>query len=316
MENSESPSTSDPGAWLKKLSLGEPQGLDPYTIYPVCLTDAAGPDPGLLLTHQAIEAQVLEILEKGEAEVQELEALNKGESPVVILEGETLVGCKQNRVVARSVILGKGKKIPIPVGCMEQGRWSSASGRFGSGAMRVSPSVRSSTSAEIRAAKKQRVARPTVDQTRLWEDVESTLAESSVASGTSDYHALIEERGEEARERSRTFERQPGQVGVLVMAGGTFLGLELAGHPSTWDELADRTLPAFLMDGGWAPEKTRARKARRRSASAWLSRIQNARITLTPGLGQGEEIDVEDGGLAGSGLWHDDQMVHLAVFAE
>ena len=129
MNESES-STSAPVAWLEKLSLGEPQELAPYTIYPLCLRvgEAAPPDPGLLLTHQAIEAQLLEILEKGEGEVQELEALNKGEAPVVVLEGDTLVGCKQNRVVARSVILAKGRKIPIPVGCMEQGRWARKSG--------------------------------------------------------------------------------------------------------------------------------------------------------------------------------------------
>jgi hypothetical protein len=141
-------STSNPASWLKSLNLGEPQQLEAYTIYPLCVAEA-GPEPDLLLTHQAIGAQVLEILEKGEGEVQELEALNKGEKPVVILEGDTLIGCKQNRVVARSVILGRGAKVPIPVGCMEQGRWSWKSGRFESGKMRISPSVRKTSTREI-----------------------------------------------------------------------------------------------------------------------------------------------------------------------
>ena len=313
MENNDSSSTSAPLAWLKKLSLGEPQQLDPYTIYPVCVGEA-GPDPSLLLTHQAIGAQVLEILEKGEGEVQELEAFNRGDAPVVILEGDTLVGCKQNRVVARSVILGRGGKVAIPVGCMEQGRWAWKSGRFDSGKMRISPSVRKASTREILEAKKGRRARASLDQSRLWSDVQCCLDEEAVVSESSDYHAVVDERGEEARERSRTLQRHPGQVGVLVMAGGTFLGLELAGHPSTWDELAERTLPAILMDRGWAAEGQDADPGP--EASAWLSRIQNAQITLTPGLAQGKEVDVEDGDIAGSGLWHDDQMVHLAVFAE
>jgi hypothetical protein len=315
METSDSSSTLDPVAWLKKLSLGEPQQLEPYTIYPLCVGDA-GPDPNLLLTHQAIGAQVLEILEKGEGEVQELEALNKGKQPVVILEGDTLVGCKQNRVVARSVILGCGTKVPIPVGCMEQGRWAWKSGRFDSGSMRISPSVRSASTREVLEAKKRRAPRTSVDQSRLWNDVQCCLVEDSVASESSDYHALIEERGEEARKRSRVLARQPGQVGVLVMAGATLLGLELAGHPDTWDELADRTLPALLMDRSWAPDEARTKKGRRPKASTWLRRIQKAQIALTPGLGQGQEIDVDEGGLHGSGLWHDDRMVHLAVFAQ
>jgi len=315
MENHKTSSAPAPLVWLRNLGLGRAQAIEPYTIYPVCLGEPPDPGPGLLLAHQAIGAELLEILEKGEGEVQELLALNKGKAPVVILEGETLVGCKQNRVVARSVILGKGKKVPIPVGCMEQGRWSWRSERFGTGAMRMSPSVRRSTSEEVRAAKRQHAPRATVDQSRLWDDVGTTLDEAAVASGTSDYHAFIEERGDTARQRSRPLKRQPGQVGVLVMAGDTFLGLELVGHPDTWDELADRTLPAFLLDTAWTEEKPRAQKTRRKDALAWLERIQKAHPTLTPGLGLGKEIDIEDGGLAGSGLWHKNQVVHLAVFA-
>jgi hypothetical protein len=315
MENHKTSSAPDPEVWLKNLGLGKAETVEPYTIYPVCLGEPPDPGPGLLLAHQAIEAELLEILEKGEGEVQELLALNKGKTPVVILEGETLVGCKQNRVVARSVIVGKGKKTAIPVGCMEQGRWSWRSERFGTGAMRMSPSVRRATSEEVRVAKRQRAPRATVDQSRLWEDVGTTLDEAAVASGTSDYHAFIEERSDKARKRSRALKRQPGQVGVLVMAGPEFLGLELTGHPETWDQLADRTLPAFLMDTAWTERKPKARKTRRKEALACLERIQNAQPTLTPGLGLGKEIDFEDGGLAGSGLWHKNGVVHLAVFA-
>jgi hypothetical protein len=214
------PAVADPARWLQKLSLGEAQELEPYTIYPLCVEDVEAADPGLLLTHQAIEAQILEILEKGEGEVQELEALNRGNQPVVVLEGDTLVGCKQNRVVARSVILGKGQKTPIPVGCMEQGRWAWKSGHFGSGSMRVTPSVRRASIREVRDSKKGRTQSARLDQRRLWQDVACCLEVQEVSSGTSDFHAVIEERGEESRRRSRTLKKQAGQVGVLVMASG------------------------------------------------------------------------------------------------
>jgi hypothetical protein len=307
--------TSDPVAWLQKLSLGTPQELEPYTIYPLCAEEAAPAEPGLLLTHQAMEAQLLEVLEKGDGEVQELEALNKGDLPVVILEGDTLVGCKQNRVVARSVILGKGKRTPIPVGCMEQGRWAWKSGRFGSGTMRIKPSVRSASTREVLEAKKRRARKASLDQRRLWRDVACCLEVSEVSSATSDYQAYVQECGDGARERARVLERQPGQVGVLVMAGGTFLGLELVGHPGTWDELAVRTLPALLMDRDWAPTGSAAPEAEPADAAGWLGRILNSSVALNPGLGQGQEINVEDDAFTGSGLWHEQQVVHLAVFA-
>jgi hypothetical protein len=54
----------------------------------------------------------------------------------------------------------------------------------------------------------------------------------------------------------------------------------------------------------------------RREASDWLSRLQKARLSVGPGLGLGQEVDVEEDGLGGSGLWHEGRMVHMAVFAQ
>ena len=304
-----------PETWLGRLRLGEAQAAEPYSVYPVCLEEA-GPAPQLLLTHQAIEARVLEILEEGEGNVQALTARNTGKQPVVILEGDTLVGCKQNRVVARSVILAPGADVTIPVGCMEQGRWSWKTGRFGAGTLRMSPTMRGATTKEILAAKKRRHLDASLDQGRLWEDVDAHLAAADVASPTSDFHSAVEEKGREAGERAaRVLQRQPGQVGVLIMADGHFLGLEVAGHPATWDELADRTLPAFLMDPRWVDQALADRRGPGRSAAEWLSLLQATPLTPAAGLGAGQEVDLEVPGLGGSGLWHDDRIVHMAVFA-
>ena len=308
------PPPSDPAVWLAGLRLGEAQDLAPYQIHPLCLEEA-GPAPQMLLTHQAIEAQVLEIIEEGEGDVQALTARNNGGQPVVVLEGDTLVGCKQNRVVARSVILGKGASVTIPVGCMERGRWAWKTGQFGSGTMRMSPTMRSGTTREILEAKKRRHQHASLNQSRLWDDVDAHMSAERVASPSADFHALIDEKGRDARERAAAFQRQPGQVGVLVMAGGTFLGLELAGHPATWDELAGRTLPAFLLDRRWAAERGKGASERPLRASDWLTRLQQTPLNTTPGLGLGREVDVELDGLGGSGLWHEEQMVHMAVFA-
>ena len=45
-------------------------------------------------------------------------------SAVLLYDGEELVGAKQNRILNVSVLVGAGAKLPIPVSCVEQGRWS------------------------------------------------------------------------------------------------------------------------------------------------------------------------------------------------
>ena len=58
---------------------------------------------------------------------------NQGDSRVLFLEGEELRGAKQNRVLNTSVLVAAHSKTPIPVSCVEQGRWRYRSRQFDSG---------------------------------------------------------------------------------------------------------------------------------------------------------------------------------------
>ena len=62
--------------------------------------------------------------------VPELFVENPTDSAVLLYDGEELVGAKQNRILNVSVLVGAGAKLPIPVSCVEQGRWSRRSDEF------------------------------------------------------------------------------------------------------------------------------------------------------------------------------------------
>jgi ARG and Rhodanese-Phosphatase-superfamily-associated Protein domain len=55
--------------------------------------------------------------------VPELTVLNGLDADVLILDGEELVGAKQNRIVNTTLIIGRMREVVIPVSCVEQGRW-------------------------------------------------------------------------------------------------------------------------------------------------------------------------------------------------
>jgi len=55
-----------------------------------------------------------------------------GLQPLVVLAGETIVGGKQNRIINVSLWLTAQKTTPIPVSCLEHGRWN-AGHRFAAG---------------------------------------------------------------------------------------------------------------------------------------------------------------------------------------
>jgi hypothetical protein len=62
--------------------------------------------------------------------VPELKLINDADRPVLLLDGEELVGAKQNRILNVTVLAGAHSTIVIPVSCVEAGRWHHLSAEF------------------------------------------------------------------------------------------------------------------------------------------------------------------------------------------
>ena len=102
-------------------SLGVAQHHHHLTVFPI-LAETEGNLPYLLMA-DAMATGVLTIKEVGQGQVPLLEAKNRALDPILILDGEQLVGAKQNRMTNRSIILPPESVTKIPVSCMEHGRW-------------------------------------------------------------------------------------------------------------------------------------------------------------------------------------------------
>jgi hypothetical protein len=295
--------------WLGRLRLGEPLRAGGLDVVPILREDDGGA-PSVLLARQAVASGLLEILEENGGVVQELLARNRGELPVAILEGETLVGCKQNRVVAHSVVVAAGAKLRIPVGCMEHGRWHHETERFAIGDVKMAPELRSRTQRDVRASF-EAFGEKQLDQQRLWKDVDLSLAACAAPSSTSDYYEIVKREGKDARSRAAALAPVPGQAGAVVLADGALVGLEVAGHHGLWSAMAEATLSSYFMG---LRRGSAARGAARGSAGEWLARVQAARVRTSPGLGLGTDLDLDGPGFAGLGLALGELPLHVAVF--
>ena len=114
---------------LKTVRLGVPQAHLNLTVFPL-LRDGAG-EPGYLLLDEAVQrglARVTEVSAMGS--VPELKLVNEADQPVLLLDGEELIGAKQNRILNVTVLAGAHTAIVIPVSCVEAGRWHHQSAEF------------------------------------------------------------------------------------------------------------------------------------------------------------------------------------------
>ncbi len=297
-------------AWLRDLEPGPAHAAGSLALTPLLRGDDGG-EP-LVLLHEALASGQLEIGEMAGGTVNEVVAHNAGPGSVLVLEGETIVGAKQNRAVSRDVLIGAGQAVGIPVGCVERGRWDTRHAGFGVSASPVDPEIRARTVAEVSQTGR-------VDQARLWAHVNAKLAKARVASRTSDYHAFVSSKRKDADALAAAVPSHPGQVGVLALAGGGLVGFDVFAHPANWAAISSRLLRSYLLV---APELSSpaiaapgaADPGAPRDAKGWLSAISYACVRTSPTPGLGIAIGIEGDGVMGAGLLHAERVAHLSAF--
>ena len=141
--------------------------------------------------------------------VPELAVINPLDETVLLYDGEELVGAKQNRILNVSVLVGAGAKLPIPVSCVEQGRWNRSSVDFDA-ATHISHAHLRRRKAEMLAA--QPMARG-VAQNEVWSEIGEKQQRMSVASPTGAARDTFEAYGDRLRKLEDAF--PPSRVSAV-----------------------------------------------------------------------------------------------------
>ena len=110
------------GPELEIFSLGTPQHFRHLTLFP--LLHPSPRVPFYLTLDEALAQGTVQVAEVSKGgHVPELLLINRGDRPVLLIDGEELVGAKQNRVLNLTILAHAQSEVVIPVSCVEQGRW-------------------------------------------------------------------------------------------------------------------------------------------------------------------------------------------------
>ena len=115
---------------LDNILAGEPVTHGALTMIPILAPLLAEP-VWLTLAEAGERVRITEVSEAGS--VPNLQVTNTADQPLLLLDGEELVGAKQNRILNMTVLVAAGATVTIPVSCVEQGRWAYQSRHFAAG---------------------------------------------------------------------------------------------------------------------------------------------------------------------------------------
>ena len=105
---------------LATLLTGEPVTHGALAVIPLLAPNLDDPD-WFTLEEARDRARVTEVSEAGS--VPFLKVANGADRPLLLLDGEELIGAKQNPVLNTTVLVAAHTEVTIPVSCVEQGRW-------------------------------------------------------------------------------------------------------------------------------------------------------------------------------------------------
>ena len=291
---------------LAALKLGLPVSHGALTMVP--LLGPGGSEPGwLTLAETGDRVTITEVSEAGS--VAELTVKNAAGQPVLLLEGEELVGAKQNRVLNTTILVAAGATLTVPVSCVEQGRWAWRSRHFASSDASLFASLRAKKVARV--SESLRRGRGHVgDQSEVWQEISGLAAKYGVESPTGALHDLYANRGEELGAARAALAAGPGQVGALVYLRDRWIGLDLLATPGLFARVWPR------LCSGYAAEAmgTKANGTPRLAPKRLLGSLARMPAELASAVGLGREYRLGGQKAQGAALVVDDRVAHLMAF--
>jgi hypothetical protein len=238
--------------------------------------------------------------------VPELVVHNPTDGRVLLYDGEELVGAKQDRILNVTVLVEAGAKLPIPVSCVEQGRWRRTSAAFGAGD-HISHGHLRRLKAQAQAA--QPLARG-VAQGHVWDEVQAKQSRMGVRSATSANRDTFAAHGERLRVLEGAFTPQPGQCGA-VLALGDELCLDAVSRPEAFALLWPKLRAGYMLD---ALERLDRRSTSVERIWRFVDDVAASRATRGPSAGLGHDVRLRAEGVIGSGLELDDELLQVSAF--
>jgi hypothetical protein len=296
---------------LEKIALGAPSAYRNLIVTPILLKHGRITSMEPLCLEEALAAGSFRVSEiSAEGHVPELRVANVGDAPVLILDGEELVGAKQNRMVNVTILVPPRSEVIIPVTCIEAGRWDYERPSFAAAGRVLNQGIRYRKAEAVTRSLKERKLRFS-DQRAVWSEVDQMLGALGAASPTRALSDGFENRAHAIADYLAAFPRHEGQIGVICRIGGAVVDLDLFGS----ERALARAFPKLVRGSAL---QALAGYAKVQLPACDEHQLLRAALTASadvfPAVGLGEELRIDAGDIGGGALSLEGELVHLFAF--
>jgi hypothetical protein len=288
------------------LQFGEPVTHRGITIVPVF--PLRNPAAAYVTLEEALPRgfRIDEVSDAGS--VPELVVTNPLDQPVLLYDGEELLGAKQNRILNLSVLIEAGARTPIPVSCVEAGRWHRSSRAFAAADHTAGPELRARKAVALES---NALARG-IAQSEVWDAIAQKSRRLGVNSPTAAHSDLFQARREAMRELADAIAHQPGQCGMALVLPDGRACLDYLSRPEAYARHHRKLLHGYLLDAIEQLDRPAAEAVR---AHVVVAAISGAAAARQPSAALGSDLRIKAAGIMASGLELDGEVLQLSAYA-
>lgn len=266
--------------------------------------------PDYLTLDEALSGNVFDVKEVNTGgRVSVIRVSNRSERMVFLMDGDVLVGCKQDRVLNTSILVPAMNELSIPVSCVEVGRWSYRSSKFQSGLFSSHITLRKvlakTTSAQYKAN-----GVPNSDQRSVWGEIARKMRAMGSTSDTGALKDMFQDYRARLDQIQQSLSAPAGCHGAVFAFNGKILGADIFDKPSTLVKLWPKMINSYALDVV-NDQKNTSHLIEPQSVREWLKSATTATENIFDSPGVGQDVRIESEAVIGAALVVGGSSVHL-----
>lgn len=284
------------------------------TVFPLVRPQRKEKELDYLLLDEGVSSGAVHITElHANGRVPELRLENTADKPVFLLNGEELLGAKQNRVLNVTILAPAKCAIAIPVSCAEAGRWHMAARDMHPAAHVMYSDVRADQISQVTESLRSS-GTPSSDQASVWRNIAAKAARLKSFSPTAAMSDIYKSHASSIEAFVRAFPCREQETGAAFGIDGQIMGLDVFDHSKTMQSLFPKLVRSYALDALDRPTESSA-PPDQRDVVAMIEAIGQAQTSSDKAVGLGKDVRITGGTVSGAALWAEGRYVHMCGFA-
>jgi len=295
---------------LNQINLFQPESYENMTVVGFNIPENNPID--LMSLEIGLDLGLVEICEVNEdGTVGEVKVINKAVTPLLLLDGEEIIGSKQNRIVNTTIIIPAKSEKVIPVSCTESGRWNYNSTKFHYSKHMATSRVRrdklNSVSNSLRCSNSFKS-----NQSEVWKNIAETEKDLKLHNQTCALHDSFNKKSSDIDEYKKAFKLHDKQNGLIVYINGKLVGFEIIYNSSRYKEYHNKLVESYILDA--ISRQNEEYEKEEFNEDIFINKIKELEYETFDSVGLGVDYRLENDNIRGSAVIYKNNLINASFF--